>query len=246
MIQTLGVIPSRYESVRFPGKPLVDIAGKKMIQRVYEQAKASGALDAIYVATDDQRIFSYCTNVNIPVIMTSDAHQSGTDRVAEVAMQFDARYVINIQGDEPLIPPHHITKLVEVLQSDNNDIATLITPCVDQEMLDRPDIVKLTKREDNRILYFSRSLIPYRRNTPDGMMWYRHLGVYAFKVDVLTRLTRLPLGLLERTEGLEQLRWLEAGYDIRAVEVPFSTPGVDSPEDLERLLAWMQQNDVTS
>ncbi len=244
MIQTLGVIPSRYESVRFPGKPLVDIAGKKMIERVYEQAKASGALDAIYVATDDQRIFSYCTNVNIPVIMTSSAHQSGTDRVAEVALQFDARYVINIQGDEPLIPPDHITKLVHVLRSDNTDIATLITPCEDQEMLERPDIVKLTKREDNRILYFSRSMIPFRRNTPDGMIWYRHLGVYAFKVDVLTKLTRLPLGLLERTEGLEQLRWLEAGYDIKAVEVPYSTPGVDTPGDLDRLLAWMQLNDI--
>ncbi len=244
MIQTLGVIPSRYESVRFPGKPLVDIAGKKMIQRVYEQATASGALDAIYVATDDQRIFSYCTNVNIPVIMTSSAHQSGTDRVAEVAMKFDAQYVINIQGDEPLIPPDHISKLVDVLRSENNDIATLITPCMDQAMLDRPDIVKLTKRHDNRILYFSRSLIPYQRNIPEDMIWYRHLGVYAFRVDVLTRLTRLPLGLLEQTEGLEQLRWLEAGYDIRAVEVPYSTPGVDTPEDLDRLLYWMQQNDV--
>lgn len=237
----LVVIPARYASTRFPGKPLVSIAGKTMIQRVYEQVRLAPLVDQIVVATDDQRIFDHVRAFGGEVRMTDAAHPSGTDRCAEVALQFpEADLILNIQGDEPFIQPEQIAGLIEVLQGAETGIATLAKSITDAALLSNPNVVKVVKSLSNRALYFSRHPAPFVRSMPESEwvtagLHYKHIGLYGFHRDTLLAITRLPPSPLELAESLEQLRWLENGYPITVGITQLETIGIDSPEDLERL-----------
>ena len=239
-MKVLGVIPARYASTRFPGKPLVDIQGKTMIQRVYEQAMKATSLSKVIVATDDERIFNHVKSFKGEVMMTSNVHQSGTDRCAEVINQllseaFDA--VVNIQGDEPFINPSQIDSVVEVLKKEQFMIATLVKRIYTEGVIHNPNIVKAVFSSEGKALYFSRSPIPYLRNIPiDEWLskgeFYKHIGLYAYKSSVLKEIALLPPSRLEQLESLEQLRWLENGYAIGIAETNLETIGIDTPEDL--------------
>ena len=239
-MKVLGVIPARYASSRFPGKPLVDIQGKTMIQRVYEQAMKAKSLSKVIVATDDERIFNHVKSFKGEVMMTSDVHQSGTDRCAEVINQlsseaFDA--VVNIQGDEPFINPSQIDSVVEVLKKEQFMIATLVKRVHTEGVIHNPNIVKAVFSSEGKALYFSRSPIPYLRTTPTDEWlskgeFYKHIGLYAYKSSVLKEIALLPPSRLEQLESLEQLRWLENGYAIGIAETDLETIGIDTPEDL--------------
>ncbi|MBK8504453.1 MAG: 3-deoxy-manno-octulosonate cytidylyltransferase [Saprospiraceae bacterium] len=236
----LGVIPARYKSSRFPGKPLVDIGGRSMIYRVYHQALKSKYLNEVVVATDDELIYNHCINAKMQVIMTSELHQSGTDRVAEVAQKTQAEVIINIQGDEPFIPPSYIDSLCNLFSDDKVEIGTLLSPMVDRAPASNPGIVKAVRRLDGRAMYFSRAPIPYQRNHDFEMPVYRHLGIYGFRRVALMQLAGLQRGDLEQYEMLEQLRWMEAGYEIMTSLVGEAPLAVDEPEDVEHILSWMK------
>ena len=237
----IGIIPARYASTRFPGKPLVDIKGKTMIQHVYERAKKS-ALDKVIVATDDQRIFDNVSSCGGEAIMTSPNHPSGTDRCYDALQQLkeDYQYVINIQGDEPLIDPKQIDELIAVLDG-KVELATQMIKVDSHEMLFNNGEVKIVLNENNEALYFSRSVIPFIKNV-DEKDWhlhhnyYRHVGMYAYRTDILEWITKLPVSTLEKAESLEQLRWLQNGFKIKCVETNFESHCIDTPEDLQALL----------
>lgn len=242
----IGIIPARYGSTRFPGKPLVDIAGKSMIQRVIEQCKSAGILKKVVVATDDKRIFDHVSSLGHEVSMTSSAHISGTERCHEALQKDDGKYdfVINIQGDEPFIAPEQI-KLLASLFNRNTEIATLIKGITTIEDLENPNVVKALKTDTGLALYFSRSSIPHMRNIPkeDWMkshQHYKHIGIYGYRIDVLGRIVTLAPTPLELAESLEQLRWVENGYRIRTAITDIETIGIDSPEDLEKALKEMK------
>lgn len=243
-LKSIGIIPARYASTRFPGKPLADIDGKPMIQRVYEQAQK--CLDTVYVATDDNRIADAVTSFGGQYIMTSVDHQSGTDRIAEAIttlakeknLKFDV--VVNIQGDEPFIQPQQIQNIVDCFQSESVDIATLIKPIDSIETLTNPNSPKVVISTDFKALYFSRNPIPYIRgieqeNWLEKQTFYKHIGIYGYRSEKLLEITQLPQSKLELAESLEQLRWLENGYTIKTAETDFEGLAVDTPEDLEIL-----------
>jgi 3-deoxy-manno-octulosonate cytidylyltransferase (CMP-KDO synthetase) len=292
-MKILGVIPARYASTRFMGKPLVDINGKSMIQRVYEQAKQCKSLARVVVATDDERIFKHVESFGGDVVMTADTHQSGTDRCAEVVEnlnfeiqtaflnsddapiigkitpRFDNIFtaVINIQGDEPFIQPEQIEKVADILRGGGISnskfqdskfqdseptkasnvkrqtdfgIATLAKRLDNQEDIESPNVVKVVFDIQGKALYFSRSPIPFIRNL-DKSVWaksgqfFKHIGLYGYKTSVLLDIARLPPSNLEKTESLEQLRWLENGYEIGVAETDLETIGIDTPEDLKKI-----------
>lgn len=234
-----GIIPARYASTRFPGKPLAVIGGKSMIRRVYEQAMKAEVLKKIVVATDDQRIYDHVHSWNGNVVMTDENHPSGTDRCREAmeAAAPDFDYVINIQGDEPFINPDQIKLLANLLDGET-ELATLIKAIEDPADIVNPNVVKVVKGGD-KALYFSRSPIPHFRNTSiekwiQNHIYFRHIGIYAYRADVLKEITRLPPSELEKAESLEQLRWLENGFSIKVAETSFNSIGIDTPEDLEK------------
>jgi len=238
----LGLIPARYASTRFPAKPLVDIAGKSMIQRVYEQATKSRSLGRVVVATDHPEIFEHVQRFGGEVCLTREDHVSGTDRCYEALTlqpgSFD--YVINIQGDEPFIQPEQIDLLASALNG-ITEIATLIKGIDNDEQLFNPNVVKAVINVMQEALYFSRSPIPHIRNTPEAdwrskQIFYKHIGMYAYRTDILKKLTTLPVSSLERAESLEQLRWLENGFRIVTALTSTETTGIDTPEDLQRVL----------
>lgn len=239
----IGIIPSRYSSTRFPGKALCDINGKSMVQRVYEQSKKSVALDKVIVATDDQRIFDHVLSFGGEAVMTSSDHPSGTDRCREALQQLKEsyEYVINIQGDEPFIDPQQIDELAAALKDGNAELATQMIPVNSSEMLFDKGEVKIVLNTNSEALYFSRMVIPFIKGV-DEKEWhlhhayYRHVGLYAYRHDILEKITKLPVSSLEKAESLEQLRWLENGYKIKCVVTTFESHCVDTPEDLERLL----------
>ena len=240
-MKVLGVIPARYESTRFPGKPLVNIRGKSMIARVYERCRQAKTLDQVVVATDDQRIFDHVRSFGGEVMMTSKSHRSGTDRCAEVAAEHsEVEIVVNIQGDEPFIDPNQIDQLVQLFDGVSTvDIATLAKKIDSEEALMDPNIVKVVFNKQAQALYFSRSTIPFVRNLASSQWlrhhdFYKHIGIYAFKNEVLQACAELPQGRLEIMESLEQLRWLEAGYNISVGLTKLETMGIDTPEDLEK------------
>lgn len=245
----LAIIPARYSSTRFPGKPLAPIAGKPMVQWVYE--RVSEYFTDCWVATDDQRIARAVEGFGGRVVMTSDRHKSGTDRCAEalekITRQTDSVFdvVVNIQGDEPFVDGEHLEKIKGVFDNGDPGIATLIKPFGPGEDITNPNSPKVVVSADGEALYFSRSVIPYLRNV-DRESWqaehlyYKHIGVYAWRTEVLRTITRLPQGVLERAESLEQLRWLENGYGIKTAVVTAETVAVDTPEDLERVNAMMR------
>lgn len=236
----LAVIPARYASSRFPGKPLIEIAGKSMIQRVYEQTKACELIQEVIVATDDDRIYQAVRQFGGKVEMTDPAHQSGTDRVAEVAARHtDYQDIINVQGDEPLLAPAQLAELIECLHASPAPIATLKRRLTDASDLTRPQVVKVVSGVHHQALYFSRSVIPFQASPEISLPYFRHVGLYAFRRDTLLAVAKLPQTALEQVEKLEQLRWLAHGYGISIAETQYESHAIDTPEDLQRLL---QQN----
>ncbi len=233
-----GIIPARYASTRFPGKPLAEINGKPMVQLVYERVQSSEVHD-LAVATDDERIADCVRGFGGKVVMTSPDHASGTDRCGEAAKAMhpnDNDVVINIQGDEPLISPREIHLLARAFEDRTVQIATLVNPFLDGELLRNPNVVKVVKAKNGNVLYFSRLPIPYlRENATPPKNYFRHIGIYAYRYEVLRQIVQLPTSELENSEKLEQLRWLENGYTIRALECDYQGIGVDTPEDLEKL-----------
>lgn len=239
----IGIIPARYASSRFPGKPLADIGGMPMIQRVYNQVK--DVLDHVCVATDDERIEAAVRSFGGNVVMTSDQHRSGTDRCYEAYTKVGAGYdvVVNIQGDEPFIHPEQIEILKACFADPSTQIATLVKPFHADDDFEKdlfnPNSPKVVLNRNSEAMYFSRSVIPYMRgkNYKEWLpnhTYYKHIGLYAYRAETLREITRLPQSPLELVESLEQLRWLENGYKIKAGITHQETVGIDTPEDLER------------
>jgi 3-deoxy-manno-octulosonate cytidylyltransferase (CMP-KDO synthetase) len=242
----LGVIPARYASTRYPGKPLIDIQGKSMIQRVYEQATKTASLDKVIVATDDKRIYDHVKGFGGEAVMTKEDHPSGTDRCYEVVQQAgtDYHYIINIQGDEPFIDPSQIDTLASVLRDETTELATLIIPVNDNELLSDMGEVKVVLNTKMEALYFSRMVIPYikgveQKDWHNHHKYYRHVGMYAYRRDILEKITTLPVSSLEQAESLEQLRWLENGFKITCALTDFESHCIDTPEDVEKVLRLM-------
>lgn len=238
----LGVIPARFASTRFPGKPLADIGGKSMIRRVYEQAAKAKCLDELIVATDDERIVEHVLAFGGEVMLTRDDHPSGTDRCAEVARRYpEAQRILNIQGDEPFIQPEQIDLLMETLVANRRfSIATLAKKMEDPGLLSNPNVVKVVFSQKQGALYFSRHPIPFLRGVkPEEWLsqhtFYKHIGLYAFRRGALLQVARLAPTPLERAESLEQLRWLEHGLGIAVGITTWETVGIDMPEDLLKL-----------
>lgn len=223
-----GVIPARYGSTRFPGKPLALILGKPMIQMVYERAKRARFLERVIVATDDERIMAACAGLGIPARLTSPSIGSGTERVAEVARELGASLIVNIQGDEPVLDPGMLDSLVEALQDESINMASLMTRIKDPSAFYDRNKVKVVVDKKGFALYFSRAPIPYR--PLEG--FFQHIGIYGFKAEFLFRLCGLPASGLEKAESLEQLRALENGYRIKMIETAHSTLSVDAPQDI--------------
>jgi 3-deoxy-manno-octulosonate cytidylyltransferase (CMP-KDO synthetase) len=240
----LGIIPARYGSTRFPGKPLADIGGKPMIQRVYEQTRK--VLNHVVVATDDDRIANAVKDFGGEAVMTSADHQSGTDRCAEALNLAEKNHqkaykvVVNIQGDEPFVQPEQIDKLTSCFHNADTEIATLVKPLKNKVELFDPNKPKVVLNASSQALYFSRSPIPYIRNTPEEEWHTRHqflihIGLYAYRSDVLREITLLPSTALEKAESLEQLRWLENGYVIATRKTEFESWSIDTPMDIDEL-----------
>lgn len=236
----IALIPARYASTRFPGKPLAMLGGKSVIQRVYEQV--SKAVDETYVATDDQRIFDAVEAFGGKVVMTRSDHKSGTDRIEEAAEKIGGDYdvVVNVQGDEPFIQASQIETVCHCFDDPTTQIATLGKPFGnDIEAISNPNSPKIVVDKKGFALYFSRSIIPFVRGKeaaewPSSYPFLKHLGLYAYRRNVLREVTQLPQGVLEKAESLEQLRWLENGYKIRVGLTDVETVGIDTPADLER------------
>jgi 3-deoxy-manno-octulosonate cytidylyltransferase (CMP-KDO synthetase) len=227
----LGVIPARFASTRFPGKPLAALAGKPLIQHVWERASQSKYLSRLVVATDDERIASAARSFGAQVAMTRSDHASGTDRAAEVADSTDASIIVNIQGDEPLIDPDAIdAALLTLLDDPNCQMASLKRRITDEREIQNPNVVKVVTAANGDALYFSRSAIPFQRGHDAG--YFKHIGLYVYRRDLLLSYSSLPVGPLEKAECLEQLRALENGIPIRVAETSYDTIGVDTPEDL--------------
>ena len=248
----IGIIPARYASTRFPAKPLALLGGRTVIERVYRQV--DGVLDAAVVATDDQRIYDVVESFGGRAVMISVHHKSGTDRVWEayehIGEEFDV--VVNIQGDEPFIQPSQLHAIQHCFDNEDTQIATLVKPFTPQDglaALENPNSPKVVVDDNGRALYFSRSVIPYLRGV-DRSEWlsthtfYKHIGLYAYRPDVLRQLTALPQSPLELAESLEQLRWLQAGYHIQVGVSQVETIGIDTPEDLARAEEFLKAQSV--
>ncbi|RDC64396.1 3-deoxy-manno-octulosonate cytidylyltransferase [Adhaeribacter pallidiroseus] len=241
-MEILGIIPARYASTRFPGKPLVSIQGKTMIQRVYEQA-SKAKLTQVLVATDDERIMAEVQRFGGEAVLTANHHQSGTDRCFEAYTGFNVPHdgIINIQGDEPFIQPEQINLLVACLENPATQLATLVKPIESAAELFNPNSPKVVLNQHHEAIYFSRQPIPYLRGAeestwPDKHLYYKHIGIYGYRADILEQITQLPPSALEKAESLEQLRWLENGYKIATAVTYLETFGIDTPEDLERAI----------
>jgi len=247
-MRLVGIVPARYGSTRFPGKPLVDIFGKSMVRRVYERASQAPELDEVWVATDDERIYDHVKAFGGKVMMTLSTHTSGTERCHEASelLSRGADAIVNIQGDEPFVHPKQISELCAVISRPEVGIATLVKRIEDPAVLLNPNKVKVVIDSANRALYFSRSAIPYFRDhsVTEWMAkhdFYKHIGLYAYKVDVLREIVHLEPSSLEQAESLEQLRWLERGRSIHCAITRYESPAVDTPEDLEGLLPFKGQ-----
>lgn len=248
----LGIIPARYASTRFPAKPLALLGGKPVIQRVYEQVVK--LLDDAVVATDDERIEAAVKAFGGKVVMTSTSHRSGTDRCYEALTKVDGEFdvVINIQGDEPFIQPSQIRTVMDCFEDSSTQIATLVKPFTPQDGFDALENVnspKVVVNKQMQALYFSRSIIPFFRNKDKkewltGHTYYKHIGLYAYRTEVLKEITQLPQSSLELAESLEQLRWLENGYVIKVGESQVETIGIDTPEDLARAELFLKKIEV--
>lgn len=232
-MKVLCVIPARYASTRLPGKPLSMIAGKPMIQHVYERACQAQMPDEVIVATDNELVEKAVAAFGGKAVMTSPDHPSGTDRLAEVALMYpDVDVIVNVQGDEPMIPPEVIDNLAKAFEADAELNMATMKVVMDEADYDNPAAVKVVTDLNGYALYFSRSLMPYPRNKPDGYKVYKHVGIYAYRRNFLLKYAALQPTPLEKAESLEQLRALENGYKIKVLESAFKGIGVDTPEDL--------------
>ena len=248
-MRVLAIIPARYASTRFPAKPLALLGGKPIVQRVYEQV--AKIVERVVVATDDERIYDTVVSFGGEAVMTSPNHKSGTDRCAEAYKKLgcEADIIINVQGDEPFVAPEQIEALVNCFNSAEVDIATLVKPFSAEsgiEALENPNSPKVVINRENEALYFSRSVVPYLRGV-ERSEWlkhhtfYKHIGIYAFRAEVLNEVTALEQTPLEKAESLEQLRWLESGYKIKVGVTDIETIGIDTPEDLERAELFLRR-----
>jgi 3-deoxy-manno-octulosonate cytidylyltransferase (CMP-KDO synthetase) len=250
-VKVVGIIPARYGSTRFPGKPLALIAGKPLIQRVVEQCKKAKSLSEVIVATDDERIFNAAKQL-CHAEMTADNHPSGSDRIAEVASKISCDAVVNIQGDEPMIDPAVIDAVAGTLASAPGgcEMSTAATPIANAADLLNPNVVKVVVNTAGRALYFSRRTIPYLRNAASGstseqlaaFAFLKHLGIYGYRRETLLRLVKFPVSPLENAEKLEQLRALENGIEIAVVKVNYDSVGVDMPEDVEWVERYLKKD----
>lgn len=241
----LGIIPARYASTRFPGKPLAMIKGKSMLQRVFEQAKKSKTLSEIIVATEDQRIVDHANTFGAKAILTSAHHPSGTDRCFEAYQIYNKHfsYVLNIQGDEPFLDPNQIDEICQACDG-QIEIGTQMTVCTSQDFLTDRGEVKIVLNHNNEALYFSREPIPHLRNVnvndwSSHFKYYRHVGTYVYRTDVLEKISKLSTSSLETAESLEQLRWLQNGFKIKCVETNYDSHAVDTPDDIEKVIRLM-------
>jgi 3-deoxy-manno-octulosonate cytidylyltransferase (CMP-KDO synthetase) len=245
-MKVYGIIPARYGSTRLPAKVLADIAGRPLIQHVYERARLSPSLDRLVVATDDDRVFQRVKSFGGEVVKTSPAHPSGTDRVAEAARILEAGekdLVVNIQGDQPLFESGMIDEIVSPFQEDAGlEMGALVYPILREEELANPSVVKVVADRQGFALYFSRSPIPFVQTAGLTPRFYKHIGPYAYRLGFLLEFTRLSRGTLEQIESLEQLRALEHGHKIRIVETQFDSQEVDTPEDLEKVRAIIRNS----
>lgn len=243
-IKFVGIIPARYASTRFPGKPLADIFGKPMVQHVYE--RASQVLDTVVVATDDRRIYDAVEAFGGRVVMTSENHKTGTDRCYEALTKLAEHYdvVINIQGDEPYIAIEQIEALKHCFDTNGTQLATLVKPFAENSTYDdlqNPNTPKVVVNQMSEAVYFSRSVVPYMRGVaPDEWAqhhtYYKHIGIYAYRTDILAQITKMAQTPLEKTESLEQLRWIENGLRIKVAVTDAENISIDTPEDLQKLL----------
>ncbi|QMU29452.1 3-deoxy-manno-octulosonate cytidylyltransferase [Adhaeribacter radiodurans] len=241
-MEIIGIIPARYASTRFPGKPLVSIQGKTMIQRVYEQA-SQARLSKVLVATDDERILAEVQRFGGEAILTASHHQSGTDRCFEAYTRYNVPhdFVVNIQGDEPFIQPEQINLLISCFENPGTQLATLVKPIETTIELFNPNSPKVVINQHQEAIYFSRHPIPYLRGAEESTwavkhLYYKHLGIYGYRSDILEQITQLPPSPLEKAESLEQLRWLENGFKISVAVTYQETFGIDTPDDLEKVL----------
>ena len=244
-MKIIGIIPARFASTRFPGKPLADIGGRSMIRRVYEQAKKAGSLADVVVATDDPRIEEHVRSFGGNVVMTGEAHQSGTDRCFEAIGKFaDADVVVNIQGDEPFIHPEQIDQVASCFKYADVQIATLVKEISSPEELFNSNIPKVVLNKRMEAILFSRQTIPHIRGKAEAEWmghhtFYKHIGIYAYRAHVLAEITKLKQSGLELAEGLEQLRWISNGYKIKVEVTDFESVAVDVPEDLKKLAKFL-------
>lgn len=237
-MKVIGIIPVRFRSKRFPGKPLAIILGKPMVQHVYERAKKSKLLDDLIIATDDKKIFDKVKEFGGKVVLTGE-HPTGTDRCAEVARKIKAEIVVNIQGDEPVIDPEIIDNAVEPLIKDKKIlVSTLVHKIEDENEIENPNIVKVVLNKDNFALYFSRSVIPYYKNIKK--IFYKHIGLYVYRKNFLLKFVKMPQTMLEKAEELEQLRILENGYKIKAVITNYSSIPVDEKKDIKKVEKFLK------
>jgi 3-deoxy-manno-octulosonate cytidylyltransferase (CMP-KDO synthetase) len=242
-MKVIGVIPARYGSTRFPGKPLADIGGTSMIMRVVSQANKCKLFSKVVVATDDARIYDHVIGCGAHAVMTSMEHPSGTDRCLEAAEMTDpsSDLVVNIQGDEPFVDPSQLESLIMAMHEPGSQIGTLAIRIDDPDVLADFNKVKVVMDDRGKALYFSRFPIPFRKGIPQEQWlfhgdYYKHLGLYAYRTDILRRICELPPSSLERSESLEQLRWLQAGFSVQVALTDIETPAVDTPEDLQKIL----------
>ncbi len=243
-MKIIGIIPARYASSRFPGKPLAMIGGKSMINRVYEQVKKCEQLSDVYVATDNQTIYNHVVNFGGKAVMTGTEHLSGTDRCFEalqiIEKENDTTFdiTVNIQGDEPFINPNQINQVVSLFQNSDTDIATLIKKIDEDEEVNNTNVVKVVTSNTGKALYFSRAAIPFQRDKENAEKptYYKHIGMYAYKNNVLEKLVKLKPSMLELSESLEQLRWLENGHTIYTAVTDYENKGIDTYEDLLAVL----------
>jgi 3-deoxy-manno-octulosonate cytidylyltransferase (CMP-KDO synthetase) len=241
----LGIIPARYSSIRFPGKPLADIAGKPMIQRVYERSAKSRFINKLIVATDDNRIFDCVMKFGGNAILTSKHHKTGTDRICEVISKIKSDIVVNIQGDEPLISPDNIDSAIKPLLEDRRiNVGTLAIRITSGEDINDTNKVKVVLDTDSYAIYFSRSVIPYNRSKKTSVKYYKHIGLYVYRTKFLGIYKRLRPGFCEIAESLEQLRILENGYKIKVVITKKDSISVDTAQDLRKLLSLIKNKSI--
>jgi 3-deoxy-manno-octulosonate cytidylyltransferase (CMP-KDO synthetase) len=254
MKKIIGIIPSRYNSSRFPGKPLIDLCGKSMIQRVYDQSKKSTYLSEVIVATDDERIYDHVLSFGGSACMTSSKHKTGTDRCMEVVSKYELEffpdYVVNIQGDEPMIDPNQIDELCQILITDDVEIASQMRKITNITDLTSPNSAKIVVNLRQEAIYFSRSPIPFYKDIEMNEWlaltdYFKHIGIYAYRTDVLKAITKLNQSKLEKTESLEQLRWIENGYKIHMVITEYEPVSIDIPSDANHVRELLHNQKIT-